>query len=990
MGLTTGQVLQNRYRIVALLGQGGMGAVYRVWDTRLNVPAALKEMVPQPGLDAQTLSQLRQQFEREANILARLRHPHLVRVTDFFEEGGNAYLVMDHVEGEGLDEWIAREGALDESQVLAWAEQLLSALAYCHGEGVLHRDIKPQNVIVTPKGEVVLVDFGLVKLWDPNDPHTKTVMRGMGTPEYAPPEQYDIGIGHTDPRSDIYSLGATLYHALTGQSPPTATQRIADRSAFQPPRQVNSLISPAVEAAVLKAAALQVADRFSTAEEMAAALKGEAAAPPKKQPTKVMPGSRVSAATKRRVPGWVWALGGLAILVMGIATAVGLVIALQGGLGGGRAAPGQPTPASLPTKQSPASPAPTQALTPRPTVARTSTPQPTDVPTPAPALLARSGTPVPRPAEPISPENADRVAPLARWGSGSVSQVAYSPDGALLAVASSLGIYLYDAGSMQEVRYIETDVRVVSIAFSPDGEMLASGMSDDLVHLWRVDDGSHLRTLEGHESHMVYSVAFSPDGTMVASGGWDETARLWRVSDGTPVHTLDGHDGRVYTVAFSPDGTMLATGSGYDDYRVRLWRVSDGSLVRVLEGHDDGVKCVAFSRDGMLLASAGDDRRIILWQVSDGALLRTLGGGARDPDISSVAFSPDTTLLASGGDGMLVKLWRISDGSIVHSLEHQYVGSVAFSPDGQSLASASETVVNLWRVSDGTLAFTLTAHTDKIGSIALSPDGTVIASAEVRRIQLWRVSDGTSLRMWEAEGVVSSLAFSPDGQTLAAGLENRDIQLWRVSDGNPLLTLEGHESRVTSVAFSPDGALLASGSRDGTVRLWRASDGTLSRAIEAHEKWVNAVAFSPDGTMVASASEDGAIKLWRAQGGGLVRTYVEHEGPVGCLAFSPDGSLLAWAGGNRLRVSHVADGTVLLVLEHRMSVRAVAFAPDGATLASGSSGDMYLWRVSDGHLLLETEEHRDWVTGLAFLPDGTLLASGSDDATIRLWGVLGE
>jgi serine/threonine protein kinase len=185
-----------------------MGAVYRAWDTRLNIPVAIKELVPQPGLDAPTLSHQRRQFIQEAQILARLRHPHLVNVTDYFEEAGNAYLVMEFMRGESLAERIEREGALDEAQVVTWAEQLLAALAYCHAQGVLHRDVKPQNVVITPEGEAVLVDFGLVKLWDPRDPRTQTAIRGAGTPEYAPPEQYDAVSGHTD-AADGRSSGST-------------------------------------------------------------------------------------------------------------------------------------------------------------------------------------------------------------------------------------------------------------------------------------------------------------------------------------------------------------------------------------------------------------------------------------------------------------------------------------------------------------------------------------------------------------------------------------------------------------------------------------------------------------------------------------------------------------------------------------------------------------------------------------------------------------
>jgi serine/threonine protein kinase len=243
MGLTTGDVLQNRYRVVSPLGHGGMGAVYRAWDTRLKIPLALKEMTAQPGLDQETLAQLHQQFEQEAAVLARLDHPHLVRVIDFFEERGNTYLVMGFVEGESLDSLIGREKALPESQVLAWANQLLDALAYCHSQGVIHRDIKPQNVIIRSDGRAVLVDFGLVKLWDPSDPHTRTAMRGMGTPEYAPPEQYGTRPGHTDPRSDLYGLGGDALpcpdrpSADGGQRPDGISEPVHASAGTESPRE---------------------------------------------------------------------------------------------------------------------------------------------------------------------------------------------------------------------------------------------------------------------------------------------------------------------------------------------------------------------------------------------------------------------------------------------------------------------------------------------------------------------------------------------------------------------------------------------------------------------------------------------------------------------------------------------------------------------------------------------------------------------------------
>ncbi len=293
--LREGTILQqNRYRITHLLGRGGMGAVYAAWHLSLEIPVALKELTPQADLDPQMLGQLRAQFKREAMTLARLNHNNLVRVLDSFEEGGNAYLVMEMVEGESLADRIGREGALAVPVVLRWAHQLLDALAYCHGQNVLHRDIKPTNIIIRPDEQAVLVDFGLVKLWDPRDPRTMTVVRGIGTPEYAPPEQYEAESGSTDVRSDIYGLGATLYHALAGQAPPTATKRIANPAALIPVHVLNPAIDPAIEAALMRALELRPIDRFQSAREMADALRAPSYAPaqhyaPQRPPTSPPP-----------------------------------------------------------------------------------------------------------------------------------------------------------------------------------------------------------------------------------------------------------------------------------------------------------------------------------------------------------------------------------------------------------------------------------------------------------------------------------------------------------------------------------------------------------------------------------------------------------------------------------------------------------------------------------------------------------------------------
>jgi WD40 repeat protein len=297
---------------------------------------------------------------------------------------------------------------------------------------------------------------------------------------------------------------------------------------------------------------------------------------------------------------------------------------------------------------------------------------------------------------PISHQNAARVAQLARWGKGTINEIALSPDGWLLAVASSLGIYLYDAETLEEVRFIQTDAWVSSVAFSPDGQTLASGSEDKTVRLWRVADGALLRTLEGH-TDSVWSVAFSPDGQTLASGGGSTTVRLWRVSDGALLRTLKGHRGWVRSVALSPDGQTLASGGG--STTVRLWRVSDGALLRTLKGHRGWVRSVAFSPDGQTLASGSGDNTVRLRRVADGRLLRTLKGHA--DSVWSVAFSPDGQTLASGSADNTVRLWRVSDGALLRTLNGHTrpVESVAFSPDGTLLASgSSDGTLRLWGV----------------------------------------------------------------------------------------------------------------------------------------------------------------------------------------------------------------------------------------------------------------------------------------------------
>jgi serine/threonine protein kinase len=275
--LALGTVLRARYRIVELVGQGGMGAVYRAEDLRLEGrQCAVKEIQLEAGADFATQS--REQFHREASVLARLDHPNLPKVSDYFSEGSRDYLVMDFVAGRNLreimDEARRRNQFLEEKQVRTWADQLCDALEYLHSQNppILHRDVKPANIRLTPGGTLKLVDFGLVKLLAPDDSRTITILQGRGTIQYTPLEQYGGDTGHTDVRSDIYSLGATLYHLLTNQPPADVKQRFLQPDSLPSPRSLNPRLSPRTERAILRALEMHPNKRPASVAEFKAEL----------------------------------------------------------------------------------------------------------------------------------------------------------------------------------------------------------------------------------------------------------------------------------------------------------------------------------------------------------------------------------------------------------------------------------------------------------------------------------------------------------------------------------------------------------------------------------------------------------------------------------------------------------------------------------------------------------------------------------------------
>jgi WD40 repeat protein len=586
---------------------------------------------------------------------------------------------------------------------------------------------------------------------------------------------------------------------------------------------------------------------------------------------------------------------------------------------------------------------------------------------------------------------------------GSILAVAFSPNGQYLAAGDAKGeIRLWQTEDGQPVMLCKGHTSWLrSIAFSPDGETLLSSSDDHTVRIWDIRTGKCLKILREHTNH-VSSIAFSSDGLTIASGSSDTTIRLWNCRTGKCLKILQmpEHIYRVWSVAFSPDGQMLA--SADENQNVKVWDVNTGQCLRTLEGHTKGVFSVAFSSQGKILASGSDDETVRIWDINTGECLKILHVPEHIYRVWSVAFSPDGQHLISGSEDQKVRVWDVNTGQCLRTLEGHtsWVWAVAFSPNGQTLASGSDDhTVKIWDVNTDQCLKTFQGYTSEVRSVAFSPDGQkVISGSEDHKVRVWDVDTGECLRTLNGHtSRVWSVAFSPSRgrQILASGSDDDTVKLWDADTGECLKTLQQPNRWVQAVTFSPDGQILAS-SDDAIVKLWYVGTGECFRDLkgneeqEGHSDWVWSVAFSPNGQTLASGSDDCSVRLWDITTGRCLKIFEGHNRGVRSVAFSQNGQILASGSDDRtIRIWNVKTGRCLKVLEgHSDWVWSVALSPDSITLASGSQDQMVrLWNIETGRCVRILQGHTHWIRSVAFNPDGEILASGSPDETIKLWEV---
>ena len=674
-----------------------------------------------------------------------------------------------------------------------------------------------------------------------------------------------------------------------------------------------------------------------------------------------------------------------------------------------------PAPSSLPTTLAAT---PTKTMTALATQPLTATALPSQ--TVKTANAVRENTPVPQPAAPISADNSSRLSELAIWGNGSANDLAYSPDGNTLAVASSLGIYLYDDNSYR-LEVIETGQPIISLAFSPDGETLAVGSDDGKIDFWRWKNKKHIKTLDSGSDQPIEYIIYSPTGDYLGYSQYSNESiyHVIYLQDGIKLQIgIQSYSNFVFSsdekyIYYSPgNNTILRVSLETGKHWFFLQETSEADIFTFM----------AVSRDGKIVAGA--NQRAVLWETKSNELLLQVDI-AGSPSVSSqhtsnckvmvdggyaiyataMDISPDDQYFVIGGGADTIQIRAVRDGGLLGSTPNEETGirgrfgirKVLFHPSKPKIIVLhGDGLIEERDARTAKLLQQIAGHTNEYTSVVVSPNTsssrTLLAvGATLGVVRMWDLVSGKIVNELELQS--NALTFSPDGAILAIGSDDWNIHLVTLAGGKQPDPVAGHSSPVTGLAYAPDGKSLVSIDKDCRLRIWDVTSNLPKNSIATLP--IGFVGFDSSGQVIASpdgklfavmANEVSLLKNTNGQDYKLEKLKVMDQYDINGIAFSPDSKILAGVGYEQIVYVYVETGE--LVKNWKESGKWIVFSPDGSILAIGDEGgNIILLDAQTGNELLRFEAHRGSITGLAFSNDGRILISTSADGTVRLWGV---